>query len=364
MKLNKRFVVYPLILAAALLSIQAMLAEPSIQRYFPEFENTRFVLTDEQTTAAKAQVKGPFPVEFLDEARLSSLSSWKMTDEKNIVYDLQVWEVLDSLGAYELYTHWPLYSGLQQHNRLSAPAGNWFNPEKSVFWRGNFFISASRSDQSPLQPEELSALINKFTSGINLLNVLPVTISHLPEEGISSASPLFYLGSETLKRNSLFPEPLLIDIGFNDRIEIAYAAYGPEENPLFLIGYPTHELAREYSARIRADLDGYFSDQSVFLKRTGLLVAIFTGPEDLAVEVLNQVSYAPTIQYIQKKDEEPRPSATGTFLGLITQAILGTGTFIILIIIVGFFAGVLRYQIFQRYPEFVKRNDSIRLNLD
>jgi len=64
-----------------------------------------------------------------------------------------------------------------------------------------------------------------------------------------------------------------------------------------------------------------------------LLVAIFTGPEDLAVEVLNQVSYAPTIQYFQKKKDEPKPGATRTFLGLITKAILGTGTFIIFIIL-------------------------------
>ena len=362
--LNKKLVVCQVVLAAALLFFQTVLAEPAIQRYFQQSENFRFVLTEEQTTAAEAQPKGPFPIEFLDEARLSSLSSWKMTNEQNVGYDLQVWEVLDSMGAYELYTHWPLYSGFQKHDRLSAPVGNWFNPEKSAFWRGNFFILASRSDHSPLNPEEFSGLIDKFFSGIGLLNVLPVTISHLPEEGTIGISPLFYLGSETLRKNPEFPEPLLGDIGFNDRIEISYAAYGPDKSPLFLIGYPTHELAREYSARIRADLDGYFSDQSVFLKRSGLLVAVFTGPEDLAVEVLNQVSYAPSIQYFQKKEEEPKPGATRTFLGLITKAILGTGTFIIFIIITGFFAGFLRYQIFQKYPKFVKRNDSIKLGLD
>lgn len=364
MKLNKILIVFPAVLAAGLLFIHTSLAEPSIQRYFPEFENTRFVLTDENTTEAQAQPNGPFPVEFLEEARLDSLSSWQMTTEDKTVYDLQVWEVLDSLGAYELYTHWPAYSGLQDHKRISAPVGNWFNPETSSFWRGNYFLTIKKNDGSPMRPEELSALIEKFASGIGQVNALPVTVSHLPDEGLSGSSPLFYLGAETLKGNARFPRPLLEDIGFNDRIEISYAAYGPEEYPLFLIGYPTHELAREYSAKIRADLDGYFSEQSVFLKRTGLLVAIFIGPEDLAVEVLNQVSYAPTIQYFQKKGDEPQPSATKTFLGLITKAILGTGTFIIFIIITGFLAGVLRYQIMQKFPAFVKRNDSVRLNLD
>ncbi len=349
---------------AALLFLQFSLAEPSIQRYFPGFSGIRFVLTDEQTDISAAQLKGPFPVEFLDEARLTSLSTWRMTSEPDAAYDLQVWEVLDSLGSYELYSHWPLYSGLQGYKRLSAPVGNWFTPQKSAFWRGNYFISVSRTDHSPLQPEEFSGLIDQFSANIEQLNVLPVTISHLPEEGISESAPLFYLGAETLKRNDFFPEPLLAEIGFNDRIEIAFASYGPENSPLFLIGYPTHELAREYSAKIKADLDGYFSKQSVFLKRSGLLVAIFIGPEDLAVKVLNQVSYAPTIQYFQKKGDEPQPSKTDTFLGLITRAILGTGSFIIFIIIAGFFAGVLRYQIIQRFPAFAKRNNSVRLNLD
>ena len=232
MKLNKKSIVFTVALAAALLFVQFSLAEPSIQRYFPGFDGIRFVLTDEETVLSDAQPKGPFPVEFLDEARLSSLSAWRMTDEHNVAYDLQVWEVLDSLGSYELYSHWPLFSGLQGYERLSAPVGNWFNPEKSVFWRGNYFISACRNDHSPLQPEEFSALIEKFSANIGQLNVLPVTISHLPEEGISGSSPLFYLGAKTLKRNELFPEPLLEEIGFNDRIEIAFASYGPEEKPL------------------------------------------------------------------------------------------------------------------------------------
>ncbi len=360
----KKLVICVAALAAALATIIPVTAEPSIQRFYPGFEGVRFVMTDEQSEVAEAVTQGPFPIEFLEEARLSSLSSWRMTDAKNTVYRLQIWEVLDSLGAYQLYTHWPEYAKSKNLERLKAPVGNWFNPEKSVFWRGNYFISVQRMDNSPLTTEEMTGLIDMFASGIELPNFLPVTVSHLPKEGMSLRSPLFYLGADTLKNNPRFPEPLLEDIGFADRIEITYAAYGPDASPLFLIGYPTHELAREYSAKIRADLDGYFSSEAVFLKRSGLLVAVFSGPEDLAVETLNQVSYSPSIQYFQKKSDEPRPSATKTFLGLITKAILGTGTFLIFIIIAGFFAGLLRYQIIQRFPKFVKRNDSIKLNLD
>ncbi len=345
------------------MSLQPLLGEPSIQRYFPEFENTRFVLTEEDTSLESAREKGPFPIEFLEESQLSSLSAWKMTGGNNIGYDLKVWEVLDDLGAYQLFTHWPSLSGPAEYKRLSAPVGNWFNPEQSVFWRGKFLIALRKSDRSSLEEEEFKSMVEAFSAGIKMENLLPVTISHLPDEGRTGITPLFYLGAETLSMNEHFPEPLLRDIGFADRIEIAYAAYGQENHPLFLIGYPTHELAREYSAQIRADLDGYFSNQPVFLKRSGLLVAVFSGPDDLAVEVLNQVSYAPRIQYLQKKADEPQPSATQTFLGLITKAILGTGTFIVFIIIAGFFAGIVRYQIHQNFPEFVKRNDSVKLNL-
>lgn len=364
MKQNRRNRLYIAALALLFLPTRFLLGEPSIQRFFPGFEDSRFILKNEETSLAKVADLGPFPLAFLEESRLSSLSLWEMKSPNAINYNLKVWELLDDLGAYQLYTHWPELADRSGAERLDAPVGNWFSPQESLFWRGNFLISLSKKDGKPLQPGEFVSLVEAFTSAIDLPNLLPVTISHLPSEEMSVKTPLFYLGEKSLKSNKEFPEPLLQDIGFADRIEITYAGYGPERRPLFLIGYPTHELAREYSARIRADLDGYFSDQPVFMKRSGLLVAVFTGPEEQAVNLLNQVSYTPTIQYFQKAEEEPRPSATVTFLGLITKAILGTGTFIIFIIIVGFFAGVLRYQIMQKFPKFAKRNDSVRLNLD
>lgn len=321
-------------------------------------------MLNEVTGLEEAADKGPYPIEFLEEAKLSSLSTWEMTRSSGESYQLEVWEVLDDLGAYQLYTHWPSQSNNLDARRVPAPVGNWFSPGKSVFWRGNFLISVSRNGNRKLQEGEFSSLVAQFTENISLPNLLPVTISHMPKEEMTGKTPLFYLGDGTLKTNEEFPEPLLRDIGFSDRIEIAAAEYGPESNPLFIIGYPTHELAREYSARIKVDLDGYFSNEPVFLKRSGLLVAVFKGPDDLAVKILDQVSYTPTIQYFQKKEEEPRPSATKTFLGLITKAILGTGTFIVFIIIFGFLAGVLRYQIIQKFPRFVKRNDTIRLKLN
>jgi len=364
MKPINRSLAFPALLAVIFLSVPVLRAEPSIQRYFPNFEECRFVMTGEETSAPDAQPRGPFPLEFLEDARLASLSSWRMTDDRKASYDLQVWEVLDDLGAYELFTHWPRLAGLESPSRLEAPVGNWFSPDKAAFWRGNYFIQISRSGGTPLQPGEITALIGRFAAAVELANLLPVTASHLPKEGMAENSALFYLGAETLKTNSLFPEPLLADLGFSDRIEVAYALYGPERSPLFLIGYPTHELAREYSAKIRADLDGYFSSQALFLKRSGLLVAIFSGPDAQASEVLNQVSYSPSIQYFQKKSDEPKPSATKTFLGLVTKAILGTGTFIVFVLVLGFCAGVLRYYIILRFPKFAKRNDTIRLDLD
>jgi len=362
MKSKKGILVLAAGLAAFLIAATPLFGEPAIQRYFPQFEDSRFVLVNELTSLDEAAEKGPFPIEFLEEAKLSSLSSWEVTWSSGESYQIMVWEVLDDLGAYQLYTHWPSLSSRPESRRVSAPVGNWYSPDESVFWRGNFLISISGGRS--LQEDEFTSLVKAFVENITLPNLLPVTISHLPEEEISGKTPLFYLGSGTLKTNQEFPEPLLRDIGFSDRIEIASAEYGPDQNPLFLIGYPTHELAREYSAQIKADLDGYFSSEPVFLKRSGLLVAVFKGPDDLAIKILDQVNYTPTIQYFQKKEDEPAPSATKTFLGLITKAILGTGTFIVFIIIFGFFAGLLRYQIIERFPKFVKRNDSIRLKLD
>jgi hypothetical protein len=214
-----------------------------------------------------------------------------------------------------------------------------------------------------LLPQEFSTLVKDCLAHISLENLLPVSISHLPEEDLIAESVRFYLGAESLALNEHFPEPLLTEIGFADRIEIAVGQYQPGGESLFLVGYPTPKLAAAYFIKLQDRLQGFFSEQGVYMKRAGVLICIFVGPEHRAHVILPRVKYAPTIKWLYEKRLDTS-SETLTFLGLITKTILGTGVFILVILGTGLVLGLVRYEVLRRFPGFMGKKEMVRLNLD
>jgi len=359
-----RFKTLPLILLFSLLTVPTA-AEPSIQRFFPEFSGHRFVMLNEVNRLDQGVSIGPFTPQILEESLFRSYSRWQVERSEKKGYFLEVYDLLDTSGAFSLLTLWPHFQKGTDWTPLNLPVGNRFRPGEGVFWRGNYLFTVKATSGGSLSVGEFSQIVQIFYENISLENLYPVTRSFLPEDGLDTSSIQFYLGSSALSLNERFPEPLLEEIGFVDRIEIAFARYGAEGSSLFLVGYPTPALADEYFVRLQDGLKDFFSKEGVFMKRSGLLIALFIGSESSAQQVLGQFQYTPNIKWLSKTETET-DTYTGeviSFLGLLTKTILGTGVFVLLILGAGLVVGLIRYGFLRRYPRLTKKKEMVRLNL-
>jgi len=333
-------------------------AQPSIQRYFTGSGLGEFILEEEINRLATDQEVGGLPVEVLQEAVLRSYSRWQIRQANAVAYRLHVFELLDAPGAFQLFSLWPRLTDQATGQWLRSPIDIRLGDGELTFWKANFFFRlVPEGERNGLElVEELNKLIRSDVA-------YPVTTYYLPEEGKVADSTELYLGARSLRYNERFPEPLLSQIGFEDEIEISYAAYQPDDSALFLVGYPTPALADQYFVEMQNELAGFFSREGVFLKRSGPLVALFIGPEEAAVKVLSDVRYSPAIRWIDEKEDGIAQEYL-TFFGLLTQTFIGIGVFLVVTLVAGLIVGVLRYEFLELFPRLHRRGEMVRLNLD
>lgn len=307
---------------------------------------------------------GPWTPEVLGEYTLLSYSRWKVdrvpqdssadaADNESL--GMEVFEMLDPPGAFGLFSTWHL-SG----QRLELPVDNLYHEGHLVFWRGSYFFHVNGWSQPHLK-NLASALIR----ALPLINIYPLTVVHLPQENLVRDSIRFYVGEASFRLHPQFPKELAGQLGFQDDIEVTAARYAPGNHSLFLIGYPTTALASHYFVKLQNALQGYFSAQGVYMKRAGVIISLFFGPEQEAQQVLAKVDYAPTLKWIYEKKREPEMQRRQviTYMDLVTNAIFATGIFILLTLAAGFVAGVARYQVFKHYPQLTQRDEMIRLKI-
>lgn len=349
-----------LCLLVSFASIANVLGVASIQRNFAELEGYNPALREEISSFESLPSVGLFETPILKEAGLLSYSSWSLSS-RNL--SLTVYELEDSSGAFSLFTLYPDRAGQIPLRSLELPVGNFLAPSQGAFWRGNYFFLVSPS-QGNLNEKVFRQVVNDFVDAVRLENLLPVSVTHLPEVNLEEASLRFYLGARALELNEDFPEPLLEQVGFTDRIEIAFGRYSPGDDALFVVGYPTPDLAEEYFFELQNELQGYFSDQGIFMKRSGVLIGIFIGPEVRAVPVLTALEYSPSIKWLYEENRRADTSEVQTFFGLLTQTILGIGFFLVAILGAGFVAGLARYGFISRFPSLTRRKEMVRLDLE
>jgi hypothetical protein len=356
----KRYLVCSLI--PAFLICAAAIGQPAFAQFIPAKSGFRFDLQQELTDPVPVSAMIPVSDALLEESGFRSFSVWKVQTGQTPPLTLEVIETADSIGTYELFNLWPDLSGSRDARSLGLPVGNRLMEQEGIFWKGRFFFRV-RSSAPSLPEQAFVDLAASLAEAIPMENLLPVTVSHLPSEGLAADSVRFYLGAASLQANPVFPAPLLKDVGLSDRIEIAYGRYDPDGHGLFVIGYPTVALARDYLDRLQNSLQGFFSKEGIYMKRSGILIGLFVGPEEPAAKVLSQLNYTPSIQWVQDEKPKDRRQDTMTFLGLVTRAILGTGSLILLIIGTGTVTGLIRYGLIRRYPVLLRQDQMVRLNL-
>jgi hypothetical protein len=317
-------------------------------------------------TGGRNQI-GSFPAELVDEYVLKSYSQWSLTPvptesggpARGPAVKLAVYEMLDSPGAFGLFSLWEKAENRSLDQRLNLPIEHRHAGSDLIFWRSNYFLHLQAPGRT--DPEALERLVRSMLDAIPARNVLPVGVAQLPEEDLEEGSVEFYQGKAGLAYAPDFPEPLVPLMGLEDHIEIVSARYAPAGTPVFLIAYPTPGVAQTYSTKIQGALSSYFGEPPVFLKRSGPIIALCLGSERDAERLLGRVNYAAHVKWIAEK---PPESQVGSFLGMVSRAILGTVAFLLITLGIGVGVGYVRYLIIRRYPSLGHRDDMIRLKID
>lgn len=343
-------------------------AQTTVDQYLPLIEDYQFEkLTEISAIPGETEI-GPFSPTLLQEYILLSYSRWAVqlkAGSESPPLQLDVYEMQDTLGAFGIFSIWPNLFQEAFQQRLDLSVENHFSSGGLVFWRGNYFFHLSGPDPDT-SATTLSELARPLIDTIPLLNLHPVTVIHLPKEGLIRESIRFYLGESSFALNGDFPAALRAELGFDKQIEITLARYRDNGHELFLVGYPTTALAADHFVRLQNALEGYFSDEGVYMKRAGPIVSIFFGPEARALEVLAELRYLPSIKWLYQKDkdaEEMRQTIT-SFLDLLRETALVMVFFASISIALGVTAGFARIEILRRFPQILRRGDPILLKLD
>ncbi|MCZ6769941.1 MAG: hypothetical protein O7D93_11900 [Acidobacteria bacterium] len=354
----------------ALLTPSSALAEATIQQYFLDLSDYQFEQLSELSPTEEQAGIGPFSGTLLEEYILLSYSRWAVRPEglsELPALELEIYEMKDALGAFGMFSIWPSFLNEAPQERLNLTVDNSYSNQSLVLWRGHFFLHISDPEPGLSSRETLGNLAQTLVEEIPLLNFHPGTVLHLPKEGLIRESVRFYLGESALALNRHLPEGLSAQMGFEKDIEVAFAQYAPNGHALFLIGYPTTALAADYLVSLQNAMQDYFSPQGVYMKRAGLMIAIFFGPEPTASEILSKIHYIPTITWLYQKDLDPERvmrEMVGSFMGVVRAILVMILLFIALTASLGITAGIARHQLLKRFPKLFKQSDLVNLKLN
>jgi len=345
-------------------------AQAPADQYFPLIRDYQFEKLTEISATQRQAAIGPFSRVILDEYILLSYSRWAVRPEAALqspLLELEIYEMKDTLGAFGMFSIWPSLLEESPQERLNLSVDNYSSVHGLIFWRGTYFFHLSEPDPGTSSNPSLSDLAHALVDAIPQLNLHPVTVIHLPKEGLIRESIRFYLGESSFALNDDFPEALAAELGFDKQIEVTLARYADSGHELFLVGYPTASLAADHFVRLQNAMQDYFSTEGVYMKRSGLIVSIFFGPETRAREILAKVHYLPNIKWLYQKDPDPaeitRVHITSV-LGFLKNTSAFIVVFVFLSITVGVTAGFARFEILRRFPQLLKKGDPIQLKLN
>lgn len=349
-----------IVFSALLAPLHSQDAAVGVERYLERLSGYRFQLLEKSPGLDRAA--GEFSGPVLEEYALQSYSRWRLQGPGGSSLVVEVHEMLHQQGAFGLYR---LDSLLRPgaRDRLQLPVENRYGEGSCIFWRGPFLFRLT-ARAGPQARDRLKGAVAALVEAIPIVNLHPVTVLHLPRQDLVTESVGIYLGPAALLYNDRFPDPLMDKIGFQDRVEVAFADYGPEVGSLFLLAYPTPSLAADYFLELQNSLHSFFSPDGIYIKRSGLLLAVFLGTEPRAQAVLGEVQWAPAVKWVHDRTVPVEPKGEArSFLDMLLRTALATVCFIVGSLGLGCLVGYIWHRIDERFPVWSARNDAINLNL-
>lgn len=305
-----------------------------------------------------------FPSEILKEFAADSFSRGRLS-LRGQTGDLTVFDLAHPQGAFGLFSFFRASLEAPAAGHLALPADNFLTSNGQLaFWKSHFMFRLRADDAEALRRLAFAAI-----GAVRDPDLYPFSVVQLPERDLIPDSVQLFLGEKALRAHGKFPSPLFPAIGFDRDAELAVARYAPSGMTLFLLGYPTAAVAEQQAARLNGAAQSHFFDYGVFLKRSGLLVAMVFGAEEEARPLLERVHYDAQVKWIYERgltDEERRRrrGEVVTFFGIVTSSILFTAVFAVVVLVAGLCTGVARYLILKRFPILTARSEMIRLDIE
>jgi len=224
---------------------------------------------------------------------------------------------------------------------------------RRYFWQSKYVVRLEGDARA------MDTLAERLSQQIVGHSQRPPVSNHLPLTGLVAGSEEYILSpSDMPKVDGLNTS----DIGFDDSAEVAAANYriNGKTFQLFLVSYPTQQLAKKYADRISNSAS---KPNAITQKRIGPLLALVTGTSDASIAqvVMDRIHYESVVMW-----DEPKP---GLGLGpLIVTIFTFIGLLLAACLIAGLSLGGFRIWMKKRFPDrvFDRASDMeiIQLKLD
>lgn len=300
-----------------------------------------------------------------DQADAAVLKEYGFTDSEAATYtrderkmQVKTARFKDASGAYGAFTY---YVRPQMQTEKIGDEGASDNL-RILFYRGNVLVDVSLDRVTAMTAGDLRALADSLPQVHGNLTALPTLPGNLPRKLYIPHTERYIEGPVAMERLGVPIPPALVDFTMGPELAAAkYRSTWGEAN-LFLIGYPTPQIAEKQLHIIQAvSLPG----GPFYFKRTGPIVAVINGnvPADEAQSLLASVNYDANVTWSQPTRLNPKDNIGNLIIGIFVLI----GFIVLLALIFGFAFGGIRILTKKLFPDRVfdrpEDVEIIRLNL-
>ena len=285
--------------------------------------------------------------------------------ENSKTLSIEVVTLIDSRAAFSLLTLLRT-TGIQE-----GPPGDAFASDSGriIFCHGRRWVRITGDNIPDTLLRRVAASVSNRMGKPDYK--LPSLISLFPETGLDISTLQYFPGTKAFESFDRDPSDGIIPVLYDMEIARARFSIKNQSGILFLLKFPTYQVAEEYLTEISETAHSPDGGNSTYLRRIGPLLCVLEGSfsPDIANDLLKPVRYSYTVQWIYNKN-----SKSTTVWG-IPVSILGSTVLAFFIVLLtcglSILAGIglaacrlLLRQLFPKNPlDNPKRTEITRLKL-
>ncbi len=244
--------------------------------------------------------------------------------ENSKTLSIEIVSLIDARAAFSLLTLLRT-TGIQE-----GPPGDEFASDSGriIFCHGRRFVRIM-GDEIP------DALIQRAAVSVsNRMGKpdykIPSLISLFPKTGLDISTLRYFPGTKAFESFDRKTSDGIIPILYDMEIARARFSVKNQSGTLFLLKFPTHQVAEEYFTEISETAHSHDGDDNTYLRRIGPLMCVLEGSfsPGTANDILKPVRYSYTVQWIYNKNSKP------TTVWGIPVSILGSTVLAFFIVVV------------------------------